>query len=218
MESMHDMEGGEFYVSKPAADCPHVLGVGGKSGSSHSIGRPRGRAGGPFLIGRPSLRGYKSGLFLLGRPPGSDRRGGSAPCDLEGESGAGVYVLEKDDGDLYVGKSGNIAERIRQHLSGLGASCAKGVARRLPPMTPPICGDLEAWERAETLARMRRHGISRVRGWMYTSPEMSDADRDHAFHQICEKHDLCRRCGKHGHFAAQCSAGGAYLSRPSWAK
>ena len=112
-----------------------------------------------------------------------------------------------------MGKSAGIAERLRQHAAGEGAACAKGFLRRISPLTPHM-HDLEAWERAETLARMRKHGIASVRGWMYTAPELGQYLREHAYQQICERFDLCRRCGREGHFAAACAG----AARPPWAK
>jgi len=172
------------------------------------VGRPRAR-GGVFVVGRP--KPFRAASFLLGRPPPTVKASARAPVE------SGVYVLEKADGSLYVGKSGNISERIMQHAMGEGASCARGFVRRVPPLTECV-GDREAWERSETLARMRRHGVSNVRGWMYTTPTLSDAQRDHAFRQVCEKMDLCRRCGLEGHFAGSCRRSGAGGARPQWAE
>lgn len=124
----------------------------------------------------------------------------------------GVYVLSLPHGGIYVGKSSDIEERLRQHRSGGGAACAKDFLRRIAPMTPPTA-DLEAWERAETLARMYAHGISKVRGWMYTAPEMDHVQREHAFGQVCERFDLCRRCGSEAHFITACKA---QARRPKW--
>jgi hypothetical protein len=171
--------------------------------SAYVIGRPKDRAG-PHVVGKA-----KPAQFVLG--------GAGASAALPPLGDKGVYVLELKDGGFYVGKSGAIEERLRQHAGkkepGAGAVCAKGFVGRVPPLTPRS-EDLEAWERAETLARMYKHGIGRVRGWMYTSQEMSEAQREHAFAQICEKHDLCRRCGHGGHFAAECFAG----VRAPWAR
>jgi hypothetical protein len=178
-------------------------------GGAHTVTRPR--AGTPFTVGKLRPRGP----HVVGK-----RQGGAAsagfllgPRAADLADGDGVYVLELEQGRYYVGKSHCVEERLRQHAEGAGAACAKGYLRRVPPLTPRA-DDFEAWERAETLARMRRHGIGRVRGWMYTAPELGDAMREHAYQQVCERFDLCRRCGREGHFVSDCAGGG---QRPAWA-
>jgi hypothetical protein len=194
------MFSGDCFVSKPKTDGAFTLKQVGRDGSGkHAVGKPCGRAS-HFVVGRPTAR---TARFLLGRPPDK------AAETLEG----GVYVLQRPDGGFYVGKSCNIQERLRQHREGTGAACAKGKCRRVPPLTP-ACDDLEAWERSEVLARMYRHGVANVRGWMFTTQELGEAEAEQAFRQVCEKFDLCRRCGRRGHFAADCRAHG----RPEWAK
>lgn len=193
--------GGDFFVSRPSASSSYTLRKCGEGAGRHSVGKPKGR-GHFFVVGKPSAR---SARFLLGRTQDQ------ACATLEG----GVYVLQAPDGTFYVGKSCNIQERLKRHLEGTGATCAKGKCNRVPPLTP-ACDDLEAWERNEVLARMRRFGVGNVRGWMYTSKQLSDAQVEHAFFQVCEKFDLCRRCGLSGHFVAQCRAHGKNC-RPKWA-
>jgi len=195
------MFSGDCFVSKPVAEGVYTMSKVGRGGGRHAVGKPQGRAG-HFVVGRPSARAAQ---FLLGRPP----------AKTLAESEGGVYVLQKPDGSFYVGKSGNIQERMRQHAEGSGAACAKGKCRRVPPLTP-ASEDLEAWERAEVLARMKTHGVGKVRGWMYTTRELTEAQAEHAFSQVCEKYDLCRRCGRGGHFAASCRVKGG--ERPAWAK
>ena len=120
---------------------------------------------------------------------------------------AGVYVLRLEDGTYYVGESQDTDVRVAQHLAGEGASVTVGKdAVRVSPYTAPIPGHLEAWERAETLERMFRHGIEKVRGWMFTTPVMSPDQRESAFEQICVYKKLCTTCGRGGHFAASCFA------------
>ena len=200
---------GDCFVpmrTDPATQSRHVLGRGDRR--LHAVGKPRA---GFFVVGRP--RPLRAAAYLLGRPPPT--LGGKQARVRGSSSGdSGVYVLEKADGSFYVGKSGNIPERLRQHAAGEGASCARGFVRRVPPMTEENEADPEAWERSETLARMHRHGVSKVRGWMYTTPVLSEAQRDHAFGQVCERMDLCRRCGMAGHFAGACRRG---TCRPGWA-
>ena len=185
----------DCFVSYPSTDSNYTLGRNG----SHSVGKPKGQSG-TFVVGMPCPR---AAPFMLGRPPPK------RPMELQ----EGVYVLQKRDGSYYVGKSRNIEERMKKHAAGRGASCARNFVKRVQPVTQ-ACDDLEAWERAETLALMRKHGIARVRGWMYTAPDMTEAEKEHAFFQVCEKFDLCRRCGIGGHFAVECRKDG----RPAWAK
>ena len=121
---------------------------------------------------------------------------------------SGVYVLRTSDGLYYVGKSTDIDARIQEHRSGGGASCISGSSfseiTRL--LTSGSASDLESWERNETLQRMKLHGIENVRGWMFTEARLSHESRHDAFRQICEKFDLCRKCGRSSHFAERCFA------------
>ena len=38
---------------------------------------------------------------------------------------------------------------------------------------------------------MFRRGIGKVRGCLYTSPELTPSQRGHTFRQVCENFDLC---------------------------
>jgi hypothetical protein len=112
----------------------------------------------------------------------------------------GVYVLQQKGGLFYVGKSTDIAKRIREHKAGRGTvACNLSTAKRVPPLTSPIRigdeDDWESWERNETLTRMYEFGIQNVRGWMFTSRYLSMQDKENAFQQITERFDLCRNCG-----------------------
>jgi hypothetical protein len=51
---------------------------------------------------------------------------------------------------------------------------------------------------------MHLRGIGNVRGWRYTTETLSPADYLDAERNIRELFDLCRRCGRRGHFAAEC--------------
>lgn len=119
----------------------------------------------------------------------------------------GVYVLEDCNGRVYVGKSNNISRRICEHKSGNGTSFLdKRSITQIMNLTDGSAQDLESWERSETLAQMHRKGINNVRGWMFTTATLSDSQQEDAFKQVCEKFDLCRKCGHNNHFAVNCFA------------
>lgn len=123
---------------------------------------------------------------------------------------SGVYVLKFQDQanpEYYVGKSKAIHQRLALHTSGLGAACVKGRAfTRVPPVVSggDSGGDMENWERSEVLELMFRYGINAVRGWKYTLKTMSLEQRLAAFDDVCERFDLCRRCGRRDHFVRDC--------------
>ena len=129
-------------------------------------------------------------------------------CPPSKKARSGVYVLKASNGLHYVGKSNDIDTRIEDHAEGEGASCiaSAGAVQEVKVLTTGQQDDLESWERNETLLRMKQHGIDRVRGWMFTSEKLTEAEKECAFRQICEKFDLCRRCGREGHFADVCYA------------
>lgn len=115
------------------------------------------------------------------------------------DESSGVYVLRYVDRTYYVGKTTNMPARLAEHRT-------KGDFEVLKPETPGSAMDLESWERNETLHRMLKHGVDKVRGWMFTSRRLSESNLQDIFAQICEKYDLCRRCGRATHFASGCYA------------
>lgn len=117
---------------------------------------------------------------------------------------AGIYVLELEGCKFYVGKSNDVERRVRAHETGAAYWTRKHrMIRRVQPMTS-ITGDLNLAEQAETVARMKRHGVDNVRGWRFTRMTLSKEDRALINLLMTEGDDLCRRCGKPGHFIMQC--------------
>ena len=111
----------------------------------------------------------------------------------------GVYALVTSRGVHYVGKSEDIDGRIARCLSG-------EIFTRVPLLTRGYVHDLESWERDETLTRMLRYGISSVKGSAFVSRTLSDEDWACAFNQVCDRFELCRKCGRDTHFADACFA------------
>ena len=121
----------------------------------------------------------------------------------------GVYVLKFEDNCnplYYVGKSKSIKQRLVQHTNGQGAACVSGrVFNRVPSIVSRGSrSDMESWERGEVLELMFRYGINTVRGWKYTLKTMPLEQKLSAFDDVCERFDLCRRCGRGDHFVRDC--------------
>jgi hypothetical protein len=123
-------------------------------------------------------------------------------------SGAGVYVLLLQAGGRYVGKSIDVERRVAEHRSGRGAAWVRhqgGVAAVDRPITPRTV-DLGAWEARETIAQMMRHGFDAVRGWEWTGcAPLTAGDLDFFRRTAFGTGDLCRACGRPGHFAQRCT-------------
>ena len=112
----------------------------------------------------------------------------------------GVYALRSaQTGREYVGKSAvSIRSRVAAHRK------LDPTYQRQALLTAGTVDDLESWERGETLARMRAHGVDQVRGWMYVKARLSAAQKADIRRQLAERYDLCRGCGQEGHFRSAC--------------
>lgn len=119
-----------------------------------------------------------------------------------------VYILELEQGRVYVGSSRDVRRRVEQHVSGKGSAYTRvykptGV---LLPRLGNVGGDGDAAERDETLRYMMLRGIPYVRGWKFAQVVMGPAEYDEAEANIRELFNLCRRCGYQGHFITHCKA------------
>lgn len=135
---------------------------------------------------------------------------------LTSPANEGIYILELSQGRVYVGQSSDMRRRVQQHLSGRGSAFTK----EFPPtgvMLPRlgcVTGSAEAAERDETLRYMFLRGIQYVRGWKYTRVQISPEEIQDAEENIREIFNLCRRCGRSGHFITHCRSSLDRLGRP----
>lgn len=127
-----------------------------------------------------------------------------------------IYILELVQGRVYVGRSSDLRRRVAQHSSGKGSAFTQAFhpTGKLLPRLGCVSGSAEAAERDETLRYMLLRGIDLVRGWKYVRVVMSAEDHRDAEENIRELFDLCRRCGRPGHFIPQCKAVTDRLGRP----
>ena len=75
-----------------------------------------------------------------------------------------VYVLKLENNKWYIGKSIEIAKRLKKHFNGRGSEWTK--------LNSPIKIDLICWadpifEYVLTMAYANKYGISNVRGYCY---------------------------------------------------
>ena len=131
-----------------------------------------------------------------------------------------VYVLQLEGGYVYVGKTKHsVQARLREHVMGgtaapkrRGASSLGAAFTRLHKPTGKLLprlgnleGDGDGPERDETLRQMYKRGPQTVRGWKYVrSGPLRQTELEDIESNIRELFDLCRRCGKAGHFVSQC--------------
>lgn len=122
------------------------------------------------------------------------------------QQSAHVYVLELQKGYIYVGKSKNIKGRLKQHVNGKGAVFTREYkpTGKLLPRLGTLRGDGDGPERDETLRQMYALTPQKVRGWKYCNKSLSMPDLREIESNIRELFDLCRRCGRTGHFARGC--------------
>ena len=127
-----------------------------------------------------------------------------------------VYILELENGRVYVGSSRDVARRVAQHSSGSGSAYTRvykptGV---LLPRLGNVEGDGDAAERDETLRYMMLRGVPYVRGWKFARVDMPPEEYEEAESNIRELFDLCRKCGYKGHFCTHCKANFDRLGNP----
>ncbi|CAM9251836.1 unnamed protein product, partial [Hapterophycus canaliculatus] len=124
-----------------------------------------------------------------------------------------VYVLELDGGRYYVGKSSDVARRVAEHLSpegGSGWTRTHKVMRDQHVLFPKSSGSSRSPSRSSnTLEIAHRKGIDNVRGHAWTTVALTKSQRESFREQVCERKDLCRRCGMPGHMVSACSGHGA---------
>ena len=135
-----------------------------------------------------------------------------------------VYVLELEDGNVYVGKTNRGKARLEQHIKGKGAEWTK--LHKPKRVLAYFQNAKDSDEQKVTNQMIRRFGAKKVRGGNITKRKMSKSEIDKLNEDLGFKHSksqistvkktasnkkktaryTCSRCGRQGHNKTQCYA------------
>ena len=113
-----------------------------------------------------------------------------------------LYVLELKYGKYYVGTTNNLQRRFQEHMDGVGSVWT----RKYTPLTieRSVLVDSPLHEDRVTKELMLKHGIDNVRGGSYCKINLDDGQYQALTTELCSATGECFKCGRTGHFAAQC--------------
>jgi len=115
-----------------------------------------------------------------------------------------IYILKLEGGNYYVGKSDNPAQRFIQHINGEGSAWTK---KHRPLKLLNIIPNASSFDEDKHVKElMAKYGIDKVRGGTYVQDKLSVAQEEMLKKEIRGATDCCTRCGKEGHFVANCWA------------
>lgn len=115
-----------------------------------------------------------------------------------------IYVLQLEKGKYYVGKSENLQVRFQEHKQGTGSSWTRTYKPIRILKKIPIESNFE--EDKVTKEYMAKYGIENVRGGSYVTKHLSEEDQSILQKEIWGATNKCTRCGRTGHFVANCYA------------
>ena len=135
-----------------------------------------------------------------------------------------IYVLECEDGNVYVGKTTKGEKRLKQHIAGRGAEWTK--MHKPKRVMQYYTNATDADERKVTNLMIKKYGAKRVRGAGLTKRKMTKKEIDNLNKKVGfttantsrksptrsttvskrTKTYTCGRCGRQGHNRTQCYA------------
>jgi predicted GIY-YIG superfamily endonuclease len=118
------------------------------------------------------------------------------------ERSPNVYILELEQGKLYVGRTTDIAKRIEQHFLGEGSAWTK---RYKPVAVVATMHTVDMFDEDKWVKIcMRSAGIDNVRGGSYSSMRLSVEQKKTLEREIRTAEDRCFKCGSSDHFSSDC--------------
>lgn len=135
-----------------------------------------------------------------------------------------IYVLECEDGNVYVGKTTKGEKRLKQHIDGRGAEWTK--MHKPKRVMQYYTNATDADERKVTDQMIKKYGAKKVRGAGLTKRKMTKKEIDNLNKKVgftksksststrkktttTKKKTTtytCSRCGRQGHNRTQCYA------------
>lgn len=113
-----------------------------------------------------------------------------------------VYILKLVQGKYYVGASQNVLQRYKQHLDGKGAAWTKTFR---PIQIEEMFEMVSPFEEDRRLKEyMGKYGIENVRGGSYVRKQLYYEQKYALQQEIRGAYNLCKSCGKEGHFETNC--------------
>ena len=85
-----------------------------------------------------------------------------------------IYVLECEDGNIYVGKTSKGIKRLKQHINGRGAEWTK--MHKPKRVMEYYTNATDSDERKITDQMIKKHGAKKVRGAGLTKRKMSQKE------------------------------------------
>jgi len=131
-----------------------------------------------------------------------------------------IYVLECENGNVYVGKTSKGEKRLKQHINGRGAEWTKMHKPKKVMQYYTNADDSD--ERKVTDQMIKKYGARKVRGAGLTKRKMTKGEIDNlnkkvgfTTTKVVKKKTIakktqttytCGRCGRQGHNKTQCYA------------
>lgn len=113
-----------------------------------------------------------------------------------------LYVLQLEDNKWYVGKTSDVAVRIKQHEMGKGSAWTKSYRPVKVAETRRLKDQYD--ENNTTKEYMKKYGIDNVRGGSYTQVVLPDDVEKVLKLELRGDSDTCFKCNLKGHFATKC--------------